>query len=106
LHGSTDALRIVRAVGSPRVKICWDLYHMQISEGDLCGRMREGIDEIGYFQLADTPGRNDPGTGEVHYPRVMRAAWELGYRGWVGLEFTPRDGAVEAARRVAAIDRW
>ncbi len=106
LHGSPDALRIVKSVGSPRVKICWDLYHMQISEGDLCGRMKEGIGEIGYFQLADNPGRNDPGTGEIHYPRVMRAAWELGYRGWVGLEFTPRDGAVEAARRVAAIDRW
>jgi hydroxypyruvate isomerase len=106
LYGSPDALRIVKAVDSPRVKICWDLYHMQISEGDLCGRMKDGIGQIAYFQLADTPGRNDPGTGEVHYARVMQQAWELGYRGWVGLEFTPRDGALEAARRVAEIDRW
>lgn len=106
LYGSPDAIRIVEAVASPRVKICWDLYHMQISEGDLCGRMKDGFAHIAYFQLADHPGRNDPGTGEVSHNRVMRQAFELGYRGWVGLEFSPRDGELEAARRVAAIDRW
>lgn len=106
LYGSPDAIRIVEAVGSPRVKLCWDLYHMQISEGDLCGRMKDGFAHIAYFQLADHPGRNDPSTGEVSYARVMKQAWDLGYRGWVGLEFTPRDSELAAARRVAAIDRW
>lgn len=106
LYGSPDAIRIVQAVDSPRVKLCWDLYHMQISEGDLCGRMREGFPHIAYFQIADNPGRRDPGTGEINYQRVMREAYALGYRGHVGLEFTPKDGEVEAARRVAAIDRF
>jgi hydroxypyruvate isomerase len=106
LYGSPDAIRIVQAVDSPRVKLCWDLYHMQISEGDLCGRLREGMPHIAYLQLADNPGRRDPGTGEVNYQRVMREAHHLGYRGLVGLEFTPRDTEVEAARRVAAIDRF
>ena len=54
------------------VKINWDLYHMQISEGDLCGHMRDGFAAAGYYQLADHPGRNEPGTGEVHYPRVLK----------------------------------
>jgi hydroxypyruvate isomerase len=106
LDHSADAIAICKAVGSPRVKICWDLYHMTIMEGDLCRHVKEGYEHIGYFQLADNPGRNDPGTGEVTYARVMRAAWELGYRGWVGLEFTPIGSEVEAARRVAVIDRW
>lgn len=106
LHGSPDALRIVSAVDSPRVKLCWDLYHMQISEGDLCGRLKEGFPHVAYLQIADHPGRSDPGTGEIHYLRVLEEAWKLGYRGFVGLEFTPADGELEAARRVAAIDRF
>ncbi len=72
LYGSPDAIRICREVNSPMVKINWDLYHMQISEGDLCGHLKEGFDQIGYLQLADHPGRHEPGTGEIHYPRVLR----------------------------------
>ncbi|MBL8857638.1 MAG: TIM barrel protein [Planctomycetes bacterium] len=106
LYGSPDAIRIIEAVGSPHVKLCWDLYHMQISEGDLCGRMKDGFEHIAYFQLADHPGRNDPGTGEVSYRRVMKEAYDLGYRGWIGLEFTPQDSEMLAARRVGVIDRF
>jgi hydroxypyruvate isomerase len=106
LSTSADAIKICDAVASPRVKLCWDLYHMAIMEGDLCRHVEEAYKHIAYFQLADNPGRNDPGTGEVNYNRVMRAAWELGYRGAVGLEFTPIGSEHEAAVRVAAIDRW
>ncbi|MBI5361685.1 MAG: TIM barrel protein [Planctomycetes bacterium] len=106
LYGSADALKIVRAVGSPRVKLLWDLYHMQISEGDLCGHMREGLAEIAYLQLADHPGRHEPGTGEVNYSRVLREAHELGFRGWVGLECSPKGDPLDAARAVARADRW
>ena len=106
LYGSTDALKICREVDSPMVKINWDLYHMQITEGDLCGHLREGIDQIGYLQLADHPGRNEPGTGEVHYNRVLKQAFDLGYRDFVGLECRPREGELAAARRVAAADIW
>lgn len=106
LYGSEAGVKICRAVGSKHVKLNWDLYHMQISEGDLCGHLRDGYDQLGYLQLADHPGRHEPGTGEVHYPRVLRQAYELGYRGFVGLECTPLEGEELAARRVAAADRW
>lgn len=106
LYGSTDALAICRQVDSPMVKINWDLYHMQITEGDLCGHLRDGIDQVGYLQLADHPGRFEPGTGEVHYNRVLKEAFDLGYQDFVGLECRPKEGELQAARRVAAADVW
>lgn len=106
LYGSVDAVAICREVDSPMVKINWDLYHMQISEGDLCGRLREGFDQLGYLQLADHPGRNEPGTGEIHYNRVLREAYELGYRGFVGLELRPKTTELAAAQAAAAADVW
>ncbi|HIF30556.1 MAG TPA: hypothetical protein EYG57_08580 [Planctomycetes bacterium] len=106
LYGSVDAVQICREVNSPMVKINWDLYHMQISEGDLCGRLRDGFDQVGYLQLADHPGRNEPGTGEIHYNRVLKEAIQLGYRDFVGLECRPLKDEVSAARSVAAADIW
>lgn len=106
LYGSAPAVHICLEVNSSQVKINWDLYHMQISEGDLCGHLREGFDQIGYLQLADHPGRNEPGTGEIHYPRVLKEAYDLGYRGYVGLECLPLSDPIEAAKRVALADQW
>jgi hydroxypyruvate isomerase len=108
LYGSSPTIRICKAVDSPMVKINWDLYHMQITEGDLCGHLREGFaaKQIGYLQLADHPGRNEPGTGEVHYNRVLKEAYDLGYRGYVGLECRPKKGELAAAKAVAAADVW
>jgi hydroxypyruvate isomerase len=106
LWGSEAAVRICRAVGSTHVKINWDLYHMQISEGDLCGRLREGKDQLGYAQVADHPGRTEPGTGEIHYPRVLRELKELGYDGFVGVECRPKEDEVTAAKRLAQADAW
>jgi hydroxypyruvate isomerase len=105
LYGSVDAVRICREVGSEYCKINWDLYHMQITEGDLCGRLREGFDQVGYLQLADHPGRNEPGTGEIHYNRVLKEAYDLGYRDFVGLECRPTN-ELAAAKAVAAADVW
>ena len=105
LYGSPDAVRICREVDSSHVKINWDLYHMQISEGDLCGRLKDGFDQVGYLQLADHPGRREPGTGEIHYNRVLKQAHDLGYRGLVGLECYPTDPEA-AAWRVNAADQW
>jgi hydroxypyruvate isomerase len=106
LYGSEPTVRICREVNSKYVKINWDLYHMQISEGDLCGRLKDGFDQCGYLQLADHPGRNEPGTGEVHYPRVLKQAYELGYRGYVGLELRPKTTELAAAQAVAKADVW
>lgn len=106
LYGSPPAIRICEEVNSTHVKINWDLYHMQISEGDLCGRLRDGFAQIGYLQLADNPGRNEPGTGEIHYNRVLKEAHDLGYRGYVGLECRPRTTEQAAAEAVALADVW
>jgi len=102
LYGSPDGVRICRAVDSPWVKLNWDLYHMQISEGDLCGRLREGFDQVGYIQLADHPGRREPGTGEIAYGRVMKELWDLGYRKPVGVECYPSQDEAKSAARLRA----
>jgi hydroxypyruvate isomerase len=104
LYGSEAPVRICREVNSPMVKLNWDLYHMHISEGDLCRRLKEGFDQVGYLQVADNPGRNEPGTGEIYYPRVLKEAWDLGYRGYVGLECNPLEGEEIAAKRVHDAD--
>jgi hydroxypyruvate isomerase len=106
LYGSPDAVRICREVNSPMVKILWDLYHMHITEGDLCGRLRDGFDQLGYVQIADHPGRHEPGTGEIHYNRVFKELHTLGYRGFVGMEGTPSTTEEAAARALAAADVW
>ena len=106
LYGSAPAIAICERVGSPNVKINWDLYHMQITEGDLCRRLQQGFAQVGYLQVADNPGRNEPGTGEVAWARVLRAARELGYDDYVGLECRPLEGEARAAERILAADTW
>lgn len=100
LYGSVDAVRICREVNSPWVKINWDLYHMQISEGDLCGHLNEGFDQVGYIQLADHPGRNEPGTGEINYSRVFTELIKLGYDKPVGVECSPSLSAKESSQNM------
>ncbi len=106
LYGSEAAVKICRAVGSPMVKINWDLYHCHISEGDLCGHLREGFDQLGYAQVADHPGRTEPGTGEIHYNRVLKELHTLGYRGYVGVECRPSKPEAEAAKALWLADQW
>ena len=108
LYGSAPTLKIIKAVGSKFVKINWDLYHMHITEGDLCGHLKEGFaaDAIGYIQLADHPGRNEPGTGEINYSRVLKELKTLKYDGYVGLELVPKGTEEAAAQAVHAADSW
>ena len=90
------------------MKLQWDCYHMQITEGDLCGHLREGMkaDAVGYVQIADHPGRHEPGTGEIHYPRVLKELKALKYDGWVGLELNPSKSEEEAALAAWRADNW
>jgi hydroxypyruvate isomerase len=102
---SEHAARIIKAVGSPNVKILFDIYHQQISEGNLSGNIRKYKDLIGYYQLADHPGRHEPTTGEINYPFVLKTIHDIGYRGAIGMEMSPRsepEKAFEAIRRVDA----
>ncbi len=86
---SEEAFRIIDAVASPRVKVLFDIYHQQISEGNLIANIRANIDKIGHFHVGDVPGRHEPGTGEINYPKVLEAIVKTGYTGYIGLEYIP-----------------
>jgi hydroxypyruvate isomerase len=98
LNTSAEAVQIIDAVGSPSVKLLFDVYHQQITEGNLIPNITNYIDRIGYFHIADHPGRNEPGTGEINYSNVLEVIRKLGYSGYIGLEFRPT-GDVSAALR-------
>ena len=89
LRTTEGAVEFVRSVGRPNLKIQHDLYHMQRMEGNLVANLREHVGMIGHVQIADSPGRGQPGTGEIHYPYVLAQLEELGYSGFVGLEYNP-----------------
>ena len=83
---SQEAAEIMEAVGSSKVKILFDIYHQQISEGNLINNIRTHLPYIGYFQVGDVPGRKEPGTGEVNWKNVFKAIYDTGYRGILGME--------------------
>ncbi len=86
LRTIVQAYSLAKSVVSPSLKILYDFYHIQIEEGHLLPTLDYVYDEIGYVQVGDTPGRIEPTTGEINYPRVMQHLWDKGYRGFVGLE--------------------
>ena len=86
LHRSPQAFLICRAVRHPCCKILFDIYHQQITEGNLIPNITRCWDEIGYFQVGDHPGRKEPGTGEIHYANIFRLLHQKGYAGVVGME--------------------
>jgi hydroxypyruvate isomerase len=71
------------------LKLQYDVYHAQVMEGDLINTIARELDRIGHIQVADNPGRHEPGTGEISYPFVFRRIDELGYAGWIGCEYKP-----------------
>lgn len=90
---NTDhAERILNAVGSDNLFIQYDIYHMQIMQGDLIPTYERLKDKIGHIQIADNPGRHEPGTGEINYTNVLSALDQLGYSGHVGCEYKPKAG--------------
>ena len=95
LRTTEGAVEFVRGVGRGNVKVQHDLYHMQRMEGNLVANLREHVGLIGHVQIADSPGRGEPGTGEIHYPYVLAALEELGYDGYVGLEYNPTTETTE-----------
>ena len=83
---SDHAAEIIDAVNSPHVKILFDIYHQQISEGNLIHNIGKHWDRIAYFQVGDVPGRKEPGTGEINYRNVFKAIHAKGYKGLLGME--------------------
>jgi hydroxypyruvate isomerase len=86
LHKIPQAYQICRAVGSPSCKILFDIYHQQITEGNLIPNFDIAWDEVAYVQTGDNPGRNEPGTGEINYRNLFKHLHAKGYQGVVGME--------------------
>jgi hydroxypyruvate isomerase len=90
-----QALSILDDVGSSAARLQFDIYHTQVMEGDIANKIEANFGRIGHVQLADNPGRHEPGTGEINYAYLFGQLDELGYGGWVGCEYRPR-GATTA----------
>ncbi|MBS0593742.1 MAG: hydroxypyruvate isomerase [Proteobacteria bacterium] len=95
LSRSTQAIDILDEVGADNAYLQYDIYHAQRMEGELAATMSRYLPRIAHIQLADNPGRNEPGTGEIHYPFLFRHLDRIGYAGWIGCEYKPA-GSTEA----------
>ena len=98
LATSEEGFRMVDAVASPRVRLLFDIYHQQITEGNLIANITANLGKIAHFHVADVPGRHQPGTGEIHYLNVFRAIAAHGYTGFLGLEMWPTVDPTQAIR--------
>jgi hydroxypyruvate isomerase len=95
LKGTQQAVEIIRDVGSSNLKIQYDVYHMQIMEGDLASTIERNLDLIGHIQVAENPGRHEPGTGEINFDFLFDFLDSIGYQGWIGCEYKPKTTTVE-----------
>ena len=103
LTRSAEAAEIVRLVGREEIAMLFDVYHQQISEGNLIQNIRNFKDAIGYYHIADVPGRNQPGTGEINYKNVFSAIAETGYDGPLGLEYVAKGDSAQSVRDTIAL---
>jgi hydroxypyruvate isomerase len=101
LSGTAQAIEIIDAVGSDNLQLQYDIYHMQIMEGDVAAGIQRLLPRIGHIQLADVPGRHEPGTGAIDFGSLLNHIDRIGYSGWIGCEYVPagktRDGLGWAA---------
>ncbi len=104
LWSSLEGFQIVDEVGSPAVKLLFDIYHQQVMEGNLIANTTGNIEKIGHFHMADVPGRYEPGTGEINYENVLKAIGDAGYDRCAALECRPSTGnTVECLQPILAI---
>ena len=89
LCGTANALKLIEEVNHPNLWLQYDIYHMQVTEGNLMQTIQENFKRIAHIQLADNPGRNEPGTGEINFPNIFRFLDKMGYTGWIGCEYKP-----------------
>jgi len=95
LNSSAQAAQVLEEVAADNAFIQYDLFHMQIMEGNLAATMERLLPRIGHLQLADVPGRNEPGTGEINFDFLLPHLDAIGYLGWVGCEYNPRGDTLE-----------
>lgn len=102
LRTTRMAAEITRLIGSPGLKVLYDVYHMQLNEGSLCDNIRAYGDQFGHVHVADAPGRHEPGTGEINFRKVFSCLEDAGYRGLIGFELIPETTTENAARAIQA----
>jgi hydroxypyruvate isomerase len=98
LTGSAQAARVLDDVGASNVCLQYDMFHMQLLEGNLAATVERLLPRIGHMQLADAPGRDEPGHGEINFDFLLAHIDRLGYSGWVGCEYNPRGDTVEGLK--------
>ncbi|HET7198174.1 MAG TPA: 2-oxo-tetronate isomerase [Burkholderiales bacterium] len=98
LTGSGQAIDVLDAAGEGNAFVQYDVFHMQIMEGDLAATIERLLGRIGHVQIADVPARHEPGTGEINFDFLLAHLDALGYSGWVGCEYNPRGDTLEGLR--------
>jgi hydroxypyruvate isomerase len=89
LSSCVDGLKLIREINLPHVRLLFDIYHEQIMRGNIIRTLTEAAPYVSVFHVADNPGRNDPGTGEINFPNVYQAIRKTGYTGYIGMEYRP-----------------
>ncbi len=102
LHTVEQAAGLIRSLGLAPVRMMFDLYHVQIMQGDILRRLEEHLPAIGHIQIASVPGRNEPDIGELAIDRVLQALDEMGYEGYVGAEYIPKRTEAEGLAWLSA----
>ncbi len=100
LTSTRAAAEMTRLIGCPKLKVLYDVYHMQLNEGGVCDSIRAYGDQFGHVHVADVPGRHEPGTGELNYPNILACLEETGYTGLVGFELIPRTTTAQAVEAI------
>ncbi|MDD4885827.1 MAG: hydroxypyruvate isomerase [Thiomonas sp.] len=103
LHGTAQALALIDEVGSGNLFLQYDIYHMQRMEGELAATMQKHLPRIAHIQLADNPGRNEPGTGEINYAFLFQHLDRIGYTGHIGCEYKPKTTTTAGLGWLAAL---
>ncbi|MFY9314367.1 MAG: hydroxypyruvate isomerase [Burkholderiales bacterium] len=101
LNSSQEAIEAIDAAGADNLQLQYDVFHMQIVEGDLAKTIERLLARIGHIQIADVPDRNEPGTGEINFPWLLAHIDRLGYQGWIGAEYIPRGDTAEGLKWAA-----
>lgn len=100
LQTTRMAAEMTRLIGSSKLKVLYDAYHMQLNEGSLCDNIRAYGDQFGHIHVADAPGRHEPGTGEINYAKVLSCLEETDYAGLIGFELIPETTTAEAVKAI------
>ena len=103
LDSTKDGFRIIDEVDSENLKLLYDVYHMQIMEGNLINTICENIDKIGYIHIADVPGRHEPDTGEINFRKIYETLVRLKYNRFIGFELIPLTSSIEALEKIKSV---